>query len=393
MINETLAKGKAPPIHLAPLLGYSVLVFAIVGTLANILVLVVLSISQRSRTSHYKCLISHLALADFYCCVLLFSYAPVELLKHNWTYAKSLCKLIYPAITFCTNLSVGTILIIAVERYRGVILPYLTPWRRYNISVALGLVWIISFIIIIPNIITLQVLLYEDKKYCNEHWHNKSLQKAYGISYFFVAFFLPLLAIAIMHGHIMYRLLNREISPSNISSWNQKNENRITRVLTAMIFGFIICILPNKLLYFVWDVAPELEKDNDARFYLRTIQILYWSRVAIDPLLYCFLDTRFKKDLMNMLKRIGALSITEAEITRTNVSTLTSVRMDSIKMRSEVLKRYEIKNEDGGLDWVEDPPAIQTTRKPSESEILNKKRFCTSENTSVLVDNLEITAL
>ncbi|XP_065669789.1 neuropeptide Y receptor type 6 [Hydra vulgaris] len=363
MFNKTFTKGKAPPIYLASMIGYSVLFFATVGTLANILVLIVLFLSKKSRTSHYKRLISHLTLTDLLCCILLYLYVPVELFRHNWQYAKSLCKLIYPGITLCTNLSVGTILMITLERYRGVILPHLTPWRRCNVSVALVAVWIFCLIIIIPNIATLKVLLYEDKQYCNEHWQSKLLQKVYGISYFCLSFFLPFLAIAIMHGHIMYRLKNKELLPANISSWNQKSQNRITKVLTTVIFGFTICILPNKLLYLVWDIAPELEKKSNARFYLRTIQILYWSRVAIDPLLYCFLDTRFQKDLINMLKKIGALNIMEVEMKKTNISVLTSVRLDSLKIRSETLKKYEIENNDGVQKKNETPIIINDPTK------------------------------
>ena len=234
---NTTKKIPFPEIPLGKFIGISVAVFAVIGVVANLLVLVVLSMSQRKRFTPYRYLISHLAISDFCCSVFLLAYAPLELNSHNWIYDKRMCKLIYPMITFSTNLAIGTILVISVERYRGVILPHRVAWKPRNVWIALIVVWLTGLGITIPNIVVIKVTTYSNIDYCNESWDSDSWRKIYGISFFFCAFVLPLTAIIVMHVQIMIRLARRDLRPADCN-YQQKNDARITRVLTAIIFAF-----------------------------------------------------------------------------------------------------------------------------------------------------------
>lgn len=329
-------KTEYPEIPLGNFIGIAVAVFAVIGVFANMLVLVVLSISQRKRYSPYRYLISHLASADLINSIINLVYVPLELRSHHWIYGEHSCKIVYPAITFCTNLAVGTILIISLERSRGVLMPHLSPWKAKDIWTALAAVWVFGFILVLPNIITLKVTSYKNLEYCNEIWDNSDHQKLYGLTFFFLAFFIPLLAIIIMHVAIMYRLNRTKLQPANISQWQVRTNARIMRVLTSIIIAFFITVSPNKILYFVWDVAPSLEKDKNSnvRYIVRLFIFLFYSRVTIDPLLYCFFDTRFKKDLKNTSKTVRGLSFVDSEMSRARARTMSLNRPSSVGLRS-----------------------------------------------------------
>ena len=332
-MNDTNITKRFPDIPLGTFIGVSIAVCASIGIAANILVLLVLSISARKRFSPYRYLISHLAASDLCCSIFLLVYVPIELRSHNWIYSEPACKVVYPMITFSTNLVVGTILTITIERYRGVVLPHRVAWKSRNVRIALVLVWMIGFAVVIPNILTLKVTYYENIDYCNEIWADKSVQKIYGISFFLCAFFIPLTGIVIMHLQIMFRLKCRDLEPANVNTYQHKMDIRITTVLCSIIVTFFICTLPNKLLYFVWDISPELEMNttDNTRFYLRTVQILYYARVALDPLLYCFFDTRFRKDFEHSIKRIRGESFTDNDIiSRSRSRTLNRSRAPTI---------------------------------------------------------------
>ena len=132
MLNTTSTLKVFPPIPLTEYIGTTTAVFSSIGIVANLLVLTVLTISQRKRFSTYRYLISHLTVSDLICAIFLLVYVPIELNGHDWIYNEKACRFIYPVITFCTNLSIGTILIIAVERYRGVIFPHCKTWNKTN---------------------------------------------------------------------------------------------------------------------------------------------------------------------------------------------------------------------------------------------------------------------
>ena len=106
--------------------------------------------------------------------------------------------------------------------------------------------------------------------------------------------------------------------PDNMSVSQKRQNRRIMRVLTGIVIVFLLTVSPNKILYFVWDISPRLEKSmtSKARYYLRTFQFFYWSRVAINPLIYCFFDTRFKNDLEKTKKRLRGLNIGDENTSR-----------------------------------------------------------------------------
>lgn len=336
-LNTTVA--SFPEIPFGRFIGISVGVFCAIGILINAVVLLVVLLAQQSRFTAYKYLMCHLACADLMCSIMLGPYVPLELAQHNWIYkSQSLCKIIYPLISCFTNIATGTILLISLERFRGIMYPYRSAWSRKDICIAFSIVWVVSVLLILPNVLTIRVTSYKNIDYCNEIWVNDTYRKIYGMSYFALAFAIPLVLIAGMHIMIMIRLKSREINPDNTSTWQEKQNTRIMRVLSGIIVVFFISTCPNKILYFVWDVFPELElsHSSQARHHMRTVQVLYYSRVAMNPLVYCFFDTRFKDDLKKALLIIKTMNF-DADLQRRSrtvsqraSTTLTNSRANSV---------------------------------------------------------------
>lgn len=330
--HNITAVNDFPEIPLGKLIGISVGVFASTGILINTLVLVVVLTAQRLRFTAYKYLMCHLAFADLMCSIMLCPYVPLELAQHNWIYEnKDACQLIYPMISCFSNVATGTIVLISVERFRGIVYPHRNPWQPRDVRIAFCIVWMASVGLVLPNAITLRINVYNNIDYCNEHWDNLTVRKVYGFSYFAFAFAVPLIGIAIMHVIMMIRLKSPELRPDNLSESQERQNTRIMRVLTGIIIAFFVCVCPNKILYFVWDLDPELEMSttSKARFYMRTFQVLYYARVAADPLIYCFFDTRFKKDFKQTVRVLRGKSMADEKRSRTasqRTSTILTVR-------------------------------------------------------------------
>lgn len=307
-----------PFIPLGTEIGISTAVFAGVGIVINALVITVICLARTREFSTYKHLMLHLAVTDLFCAIMLVPYVPLELNNHDWEYPDAPCKIIFPMISLLTNISTGTVLIITTERFRGVWFPHARPWSGKDIRKGFIIVWVISVVSILPNIVTLKVTNYSNIDYCNEIWEEIDEKRLYGFSFAAVSFLIPFLCILIMHTLIIIRLNFKRIMPDNMSVSQKRQNRRIMRVLTGIVIVFLLTVSPNKILYFVWDISPRLEKSmtSKARYYLRTFQFFYWSRVAINPLIYCFFDTRFKNDLEKTKKRLRGLNIGDENTSR-----------------------------------------------------------------------------
>ena len=317
--NNTNTTGNSsstdyPSIPLGREIGISTAVFAAMGIVINALVITVICLARTKQFSTYKHLMLHLAVVDFFCSVALVPYVPLELDDHHWTYPDAPCQIIYPVISLLTNISTGTVLTITIERFRGVWFPHARPWSGRDVQKAFAAMWTISVASILPNMITLKVTQYPNIAYCNEVWDNITHKRLYGFTFAAVSFLIPLLCITVMHTLIIIRLKFKSIMPDNMSVSQQRQNRRIMRVLTGIVVVFFFTVSPNKILYFVWDVSPELERSltSKARLYMRTFQFFYYSRVAINPLIYCFFDTRFKNDLKKTKKKLRGQSIAES---------------------------------------------------------------------------------
>ena len=294
-----------PSIPLGREIGISTAVFAAMGIVINALVIAVICLSRTTQFSAYKHLMLHLAMVDFFCSIALVPYVPLEINDHHWIYPDAPCQIIYPFISMLTNISTGTVLTLTIDRFRGVWSPHAHPWSSRDVGKAFAAIWTISLASILPNMMNLKVTRYSNISFCSEVWDKISHKRLYGFTFIAVSFIIPFLCITVMHTLIIIQLKFKSITSDNVSVDKQRENNR-SIVLTGIVVVFFLTVSPNKILHFVWDVSPELQMSltSKARFYLRSFQFFYSSRVAINPLIYCFFDTRFKNDLENTKKRL-----------------------------------------------------------------------------------------
>ena len=184
LINITDSTHNVNPDQEAPLsqfIGISVGLFAIMGLLGNSLVLTVMSIAPSKRLPNYRFLITHLSTYDLISSMLLILYTPLELHKHVWIYPEWFCPVLYPSITIAANLATGTILIIALEHYLGIVKPHWNQLSKSKVAVGLFAVWIWATVSVLPNIMSLR-LSTGDYIFCGEFWDgHESMQKLYGL--------------------------------------------------------------------------------------------------------------------------------------------------------------------------------------------------------------------
>ena len=295
-----------------------------IGFIGNFLVLLV-SFNTCRHLSVCKQLIAYLALSDFCCSILQTFFIPLELNGFIWIYPNFFCKILNPLTSLGSNVASGIVVAITAERYHGIVTPFKPRWSHQHANFAMLIIWIFSFAGIVPNIKSLNVVLDNNSKnkYCLEHWPNERDPKIYSLVVFVIYFTIPLLIVSFLNFVIILHLKNRnhllrdpdlhqnaQSLPRVANACQIKRDNvRRIKLLIAVTIMFAICTLPNKLQFVVYDFKPDLFSTRITYIISQLVQILYYFRVAVNPLLYAVVDKLFRRNVRKIICRASKRSI------------------------------------------------------------------------------------
>lgn len=274
--------------------------------LGNGLVIAVMMRRHR-QASIFKILLTHLALCDIVFALAMIADTP-NWMKKRWVYPSFFCKLIPPAQFASSIAAEGTVVVIAIERYRGISHPLKVQWNKRDILLALTVSWFIALASASPFIHSLKVTVIDGVKQCVEHWsdvHTKHLDAAFMYSTFtFVGnFIIPMFVLAVLYGRIIV-MIRRPIGHvpcfEQLFRKRQKKDIRITRLLIFVIVAFALCVLPNHLGHFI---NTKMDLTLDQRHKLAYVMLIpYPFQCVLNPIIYSIVDKKFRKDAFQILR-------------------------------------------------------------------------------------------
>ena len=101
--------------------------------------------------------------------------------------------------------STGSLVAVTVERYRAICLPFTPPLSKFQAKLAIGLVWMASLLIALPEVGAYQL---DPQSGCQEEFPNMDLQRAYSLFLFLGVYVIPLLFIFPLYMRMIYKLWN-----------------------------------------------------------------------------------------------------------------------------------------------------------------------------------------
>ena len=270
--------------------------------------LVIAVMMRRCRqASIFKILLTHLAICDIIFALALIVDTP-NWMKKRWVYPPLFCKLIPPAQFTSSIAAEGTVVVIAIERYRGISHPLKVQWNKRDISLALMVSWIIALASASPFVHSLRVAVVGGAKQCVEHWNDddtKHFHAAYMYTIFtFIGnFVLPMLVLAVLYGRIIV-MIRKPIDHvpcfEQLFRKRRKKDIRITRLLIFVIVAFALCVLPNHLGHFI---NTKMELTSDQRYKLAYVMLIpYPFQCVLNPIIYSIVDKKFRKDAFQILQ-------------------------------------------------------------------------------------------
>ena len=223
------------------------------------------------------------------------------------------CKVSYFLQDISTAVSIQSLVVIAINRYRGIVFPFrpaiITPKRC---KIIIPLVWLSSMGLHAIYFYTIRIVTDNGTTYCKFNWapafDPRKAQEQYIIIVFVFIVILPFSIITVLYSLILWSLRKKKginCFSSEFSRQRHNENTKIFRYIFAIMFSFTICILPvfiyGILFYFVWKwkMPCNMEQFGFA------VHFVLFSNAALSPVLTFVFNGRYRKGLKDVLKALN----------------------------------------------------------------------------------------
>ena len=300
---------------------------ALVGVVGNITVVLIVTRFGKKRQPG-DVYLQHLATADLG--ILLLAFPILAIRKHytsDWSLGEFTCRYLYPIPETFYGASVWLIAVIAIERYRKVVIGKPIPstgnqalLRRARVFAAS--VWMVSFLIFSLPLYFL-VSYDEPTRSCNLVWpswdDNNVLETLFtGILTFF-SYILPLIVIC-----ITYLAISRALNPSNevfkvekrqdemteesrrriilakVESIRVYHNNRAKKILTPLVVVFALTMLPHSILRLTTVMWEEISTQDYYQNLLYIISLFVLLNSSAKPIIYSVVSREFRRGMIHL---------------------------------------------------------------------------------------------
>ncbi|XP_030285006.1 trace amine-associated receptor 4-like [Sparus aurata] len=281
--------------HFETMLIYILLSFISLLTSAlNLLVIISISHFKNLHTPT-NLLILSLAVTDFYVC--LFMFFPIMLIDGCWFLGDLMCTLYQYLAYVISSASVGTMVLVSVDRYVAVCHPlhYSSEITQKRVQVCICLCWICSVIF--------QCLILKDIMKQPGRYHScigacvVFINYIAGLADLTFSFIVPITVIVVLYMRIFVVAVSQaRAMRSHIAAVTQsgkvtakKSEMKAARTLGVVVVVFLICLCP----YYCVALTGQdnLLNTSSAAFVI----YLYYLNSCLNPVIYALCYPWFRK--------------------------------------------------------------------------------------------------
>lgn len=303
-------------------------VLFLTGIPGNILVLVLFGRgrgrnSVESPFNVANCLILSLATADLGSLLFYIPfYVVYDVLGSIWPFGLVMCKFVFSFTHLCVYASLGSMVAIAVERYR--VTYHLHVSKTLEVIGAV-IVWLTALILVIPQMIYLQLveIEYLDEEdsspvyACELVWPDLAYERLLHPIDFAVFYLCPLVFITVLYVKII-SMLRRAIRRNVLNRRLVKQSRKVSYVLVVIVVVFALCVFPVHFLQLirVFFYQYWLSLYIEWPWLFSVFSCLYFLTHAMNPLVYVLLHRKFRVQAVEVLRVSQVLScgrLTEME--------------------------------------------------------------------------------
>ncbi|XP_068084812.1 neuropeptide Y receptor type 2 [Anabrus simplex] len=303
--------------EVALIIVYSLLI--VIGLVANLLVSFVVARRQQMHTAR-NLYIVNLTISDITLCLVCMPFTLITILRRQWTLGSVLCKLVPMLQGTNIMVSIGTITVIALDRYFTIVRRSREDVRsnRRRVVVSIALVWLLSALAAAPMCffqvvepVTLpfelglnqNVVLYE---VCIEHWPSRNAQLLYTVCVLLLQSVLPAIVVATVHARIAAYLHAhaRTQRDSRRARKELQRNRRTTLLLSGIAILFTISWLPQGIYSPLTDicVTPNAPTQEEGLYLATAVcHAIAMTSAVSNPIVYGWLNSNIRKEFLQLL--------------------------------------------------------------------------------------------
>ncbi|XP_012689795.2 neuropeptide Y receptor Y7 [Clupea harengus] len=275
---------------------YSLII--ILGLVGNTLVIymIILYKNMRTVTNYF---IANLALADLMVDTICLPFTLAYTLLDEWKFGAVLCHLVPYAQALSVHVSILTLTVIALERYRCIVFHLERRLSRRASFAIIGLTWAASAVLAGPLAI-FREYRREEIPYiglriavCSEKWPNSTNRDAviYSLAMLLLQYVIPLGIISYAYVCIWAKLRNLA-SPSNRGDSIQRRK-KTTKMLVWVVLVFALCWLP----FHMFQLASDLDlilRFKEYKLLYTIFHIVAMCSTFTNPFLYGWMNKNYR---------------------------------------------------------------------------------------------------
>ncbi|XP_035507469.1 cholecystokinin receptor [Scophthalmus maximus] len=345
--------------HTLRILLYSLIFF--LSVFGNLLIIVVLTVNKRMRTVTNTFLLS-LALSDLMLAVFCMPFTLIPSILKDFIFGAAMCKIVSYLMGISVSISTFSLVAIAIERYSAICNPLKSRvWQtRSHAYRVIAATWVVAFVIMIPYPIISHLESFQrpdntTAHQCRNKWPLPMEEQTWYILLLLVLFAIPGVVMIVAYGLIsreLYRGIQFEMGHkkdstdvkngltstvscgsddgdgcyvnvvqrphsmemstmaasgravkaerlrSNTSEAKLEAKKRVIRMLVVIVVLFFLCWMP---LYCAntWRAFDNLSATHAlSGAPIAFIHLLCYTSACVNPIIYCFMNTRFRKALL-----------------------------------------------------------------------------------------------
>ena len=312
-----------------------VLIFSVLG---NSLLIVIIKKKRRMQTiTNY--LIANMAVSDIIMTVLAVPREITEIILglRRWLVDGALGSFLCKSLSFfqdiSTAVSILSLVVIAIDRYRGIVFPWRKPLMKPAklCKVIIPLIWLVSMGLHAVYFYTFRVITYDKKSYCTPSWapkyDPKNTQEIYYVILLVCLIAIPACILTSLYSVIIFNLKRSRITtcrgPSNsMTSRRLQEDMKVARNIIAILIAFTVCITPINvfaiMFYFVWDFKIPCGMEG---FGFAAHLILYLSAL-VNPCIYYIFNDKYRQGILNIFHKVSLIDRTATKRDKTSKNSI-----------------------------------------------------------------------
>lgn len=287
-----------------------------VGIVGNLLVVIITACNRKTRTA-VNYYILNLAIADLGILAVCYPFTLVKTEDPiHWPLGSFVCKVIYPMSDIFYGVSIGSIVAIAIDRYKAIVRSMHAQKTLRAAKWVILFIWVFAFLdIVFPLFFVMEfaVGLYgNDTIDCTPFWPKQEITlRLYVFSLSFFWYLLPLATILWTYREIACKIRAsktlhkdmRNLVGKKYTGKCRKHDDQNTKalkILIPVVLAFSITMLPFHVFRIV-SVFVDVNKFEYIWAIYNICTLLLLANSSINPIIYSLVSEDFRRRFKHVL--------------------------------------------------------------------------------------------